>query len=223
MSSRATLEAARAPGQKRVESSFSTAHAGRDYIKLAFRFLAHVIIFPYVIWHWLWAPILGRDRCLEGSTQLISLLPGVGGQYLRRAFLYWTIESCHPSAVICFGTLFSKYRCNIGANVYIGPRCHLGMVDLQRDVLVAAGVHITSGSQLHGHELLSKPIREQEGNAVLVTIGAGSWIGSNAVVMADVGADCIIGAGAVVTKSIPQRSIAVGVPARVLRTRSEEA
>jgi acetyltransferase-like isoleucine patch superfamily enzyme len=194
----------------------------RGLVKLAFRFLAHVFVFPYVIWHWLWVPVLGRDRCVEGSTQFFSLVPGVFGEYLRRAFLYWAIENCHPSAVICFGTLFSKYRCRIGENVYVGPRCHLGMVDLQRDVLLAAGTHITSGAHVHGDETVSMPIREQEGKPVLVTIGAGSWIGSNAVVMADVGADCVIGAGAVVTKPILKRSVAVGVPARVVRTRTDD-
>jgi acetyltransferase-like isoleucine patch superfamily enzyme len=45
----------------------------------------------------------------------------------------------------------------------------------------------------------------------------GSWIGSNAVVMADVGAGCIVGAGAVVTRPLPPRVLAAGVPARVVR------
>jgi virginiamycin A acetyltransferase len=52
-----------------------------------------------------------------------------------------------------------------------------------------------------------------------VTIGRGAWIGSCAVVMADVGRDSIIGAGAVVTKPIVEKVIAVGVPAKVIRVR----
>ena len=51
-------------------------------------------------------------------------------------------------------------------------------------------------------------------------IGAGSWIGSGAIVMADVGANAVVGAGAVVTKPVPDAVVAAGVPATVIRTRA---
>jgi virginiamycin A acetyltransferase len=63
------------------------------------------------------------------------------------------------------------------------------------------------------------PIRDQAGALTMVTIGEGSWVGSAAVVMADVGRDSVVGAGSVVTKPIPDRVIAAGVPARVIRSR----
>jgi virginiamycin A acetyltransferase len=53
----------------------------------------------------------------------------------------------------------------------------------------------------------------------MVTIGAGSWIGSGAIVLADVGRNCVIGAGSVVTKPIPDNVVAVGNPARVISSR----
>ena len=90
---------------------------------------------------------------------------------------------------------------------------------VERDVLIASGVHITSGAKMHGTDDLTKPIKEQEGVNTLVTIGQGAWIGSLAVVMADVGRDSIIGAGAVVTKPIPEKVVAAGVPAKVIRER----
>ena len=52
---------------------------------------------------------------------------------------------------------------------------------------------------------------------------SGAWIGSGAVVMADVGRDTIVGAGAVVTRPLPDRVVACGVPARILHTRDEPA
>jgi virginiamycin A acetyltransferase len=76
---------------------------------------------------------------------------------------------------------------------------------------------------IHGSGDLSVPIRDQEGQATRVRIGAGSWVGSAAVVMADVGRDTIVGAGAVVTKPLPDHVIAAGVPARVIRSRQEAA
>jgi acetyltransferase-like isoleucine patch superfamily enzyme len=91
---------------------------------------------------------------------------------------------------------------------------------LERDVLLAAGVHVPSGGRTHGSDDLSLPIREQVGTLRLVRIGQGAWIGSGAVVMADVGADTIVGAGAVVTTALPARVVAGGVPARVLRSRA---
>lgn len=53
----------------------------------------------------------------------------------------------------------------------------------------------------------------------MVRIGSGTWIGAGAIVMADVGRDSIVGAGAVVTKPVPDRVLAAGVPAQVIRSR----
>jgi acetyltransferase-like isoleucine patch superfamily enzyme len=64
-----------------------------------------------------------------------------------------------------------------------------------------------------------RPIREQPGTRTLVRIGEGAWVGSAAIVMADVGRHAIVGAGAVVTNPIPDYAVAVGVPARVVRDR----
>jgi acetyltransferase-like isoleucine patch superfamily enzyme len=66
-------------------------------------------------------------------------------------------------------------------------------------------------------------MRDQAGTPQLVRIGAGAWIGGAAVVMADVGANTIVGAGAVVTKPLPDGVVAGGVPARVLYNRDEPA
>jgi len=198
------------------------SNAGREFIKTILRDAANLAVLPLLILHWIKVPLLGRDRALEGSTEWLSLLPGVSGQYLRRAFLAWTIEYCHPTACICFGTVFSKAAARIEENTYIGGHCHIGMVHVQRDVLIASGVHVTSGARMHGTDDLSKPIKEQEGVNKLVTIGAGCWIGSLAVVMADVGRNSIIGAGAVVTRPIPEGVVAAGVPAKIIRERGED-
>lgn len=195
----------------------------RAVAKWLARGAAHLAALPLLFIHALKVPVLGKDRALEGSTQLLALLPGLCGQYVRRAFLAWTIAECHPTATICFGTILSKTATRIGANAYVGPFCTLGSVTIERDVLLATGVHVLSGGRMHGTADLSKPIREQEGEFVHVTMGAGCWIGAGAVVMADVGRDAVVGAGAVVTKPVPEKVVAVGVPAKMVRTRTPDA
>ena len=191
----------------------------REAIKAALHGLAIVAVMPSVISWWLRARVVGPDRALEGSTQAWALVPGLIGQYLRRAFLSRVLRSCARTATIEFGAIFSSASSSIGERAYIGPRCHLGWALIGDDALLAAGVHVPSGANTHGIEDLTTVIRDQPGRKVPVRIGHGSWIGSAAIVMADVGRDSVIAAGAVVTQPIPDLTIAGGVPARVLRQR----
>jgi UDP-3-O-[3-hydroxymyristoyl] glucosamine N-acyltransferase len=167
------------------------------------------------------AHIIGADRAIESSTQAVARFPGIRGQYLRRAFLRAAGVACHPTATLCYGTILSKTGAAFDENVYVGPRCHLGLVHIERDALLAAGVHVPSGARMHGIADPSVPIREQEGVATRVRIGAGSWIGSGAVILADVGRNSVVGAGSVVTSPIPDDVIAAGVPAKVIRSRTQ--
>ncbi len=58
-----------------------------------------------------------------------------------------------------------------------------------------------------------------------ITVGNNVHIGTNSIIMpgVNIGNNCIIGCGAVVTKNIPDNSVAVGVPARVIKTVDEYA
>ena len=103
--------------------------------------------------------------------------------------------------------------------MYVGVSCCLGAVTLEDDALLGSHVSVTNGHAQHGIDRLDVPIREQPGIWPRVTIGRDSWIGDRAVVMADVGRHCVIGAGAVVTRAIPDFAIAVGVPARIVQYR----
>lgn len=192
----------------------------RDAVKTVVRALAFVFVVPALISFAIRSPFIGRDRALEGSTQMLALFPGLIGQYLRRAFLACVITACHETAAISFGTIFSQTATRIDANVYVGAGCFLGRVHIERDVLIGSAVHITSGRRTHGTANASVPIREQEGELTTVRIGEGAWIGSAAVVMADVGRQSIVGAGSVVTQPIPDGVVAAGVPARVIRPRT---
>jgi virginiamycin A acetyltransferase len=191
----------------------------KSVVKSMARALALLAVLPALGGFHLRAALMGRDRALEGSSQWLGMIPGVFGEYLRRAFLAQTLAECAPTATIGFGVLFSRAGARIGEQVYIGPRCHIGLAQIGRDVLLAAGVHVPSGARTHGTGEADKAIRDQETTYSVVRIGEGTWIGSAAVVMADVGPHAVIGAGAVVTKPLPGWVIAAGVPARVVRMR----
>jgi len=181
--------------------------------------LATIAVAPSLLSFFVRRLILGPGRALEGSTQALALWPGILGDYLRRAFLGRVLARCDRSATVQYGTIFSQPGARLDANVYVGPRCHLGLVHLERDVLLAAGVHVPSGAATHGTDEVGLAIRDQPGERTLVTIGEGTWVGSGAIVMADVGKHCVVGAGAVVTRPLTDYVVAAGVPARVIRSR----
>jgi virginiamycin A acetyltransferase len=196
----------------------------KDLLKATARALATIVMVPAIVSFKLRAAVMGPNRALTGSSQLWSLVPGITGQYLRRALLSRILEGgCAPSAVIEFGVLLSQVGSRIDDGVYIGPRCHLGHVHLESNVLLAAGVHVPSGAHTHGTDASSETFRDQPGSLRQVRIGAGSWIGSNAVVMADVGKNTVVGAGAVVTRPLPDCVLAAGVPARIVKRLGEPA
>jgi acetyltransferase-like isoleucine patch superfamily enzyme len=198
------------------------ASAPKRAAKSAARLAALVAVSPVLASYWLSAALVGRGRALESRTQLLSLWPGLTGQYLRRAFLSRVLARCHPSATVEFGTFFSQPGAILDENVYVGPRCTLGLVHLERDVLLAANVQIPSGGKTHYFDDPTKPIREQGGERKMVTVGAGAWIGTGAIILADVGKGTVVAAGSVVTKPLPDNVIAAGVPAKVIRNRFEK-
>jgi acetyltransferase-like isoleucine patch superfamily enzyme len=73
----------------------------------------------------------------------------------------------------------------------------------------------------HGMEL-EELIRVQKGTSSPITIGKNVWIGAKCIILqgVNIGDGAIIGAGTVITKSVPEHTIVAGVPARVLRTRA---
>jgi acetyltransferase-like isoleucine patch superfamily enzyme len=91
-------------------------------------------------------------------------------------------------------------------------------VTIEDDVMFASNVHIDDAS--HGYLTANIPYKYQPMSCIgPVLIKYGSWIGQNVVISSGVtiGECCIIGANSVVTTSVPERCIAVGAPARVIK------
>jgi acetyltransferase-like isoleucine patch superfamily enzyme len=126
-------------------------------------------------------------------------------------------------AFIGFGTIFSHPTAELGHSVYVGPYSCLGDVTLEDDVLLGSHVSVANGGAQHGTDRLDIPVREQPGRWPRVTIGRDTWIGDRAIVLADVGRHCVVGAGAVVTKPVPDYAIVAGNPARVVGSRRSDS
>lgn len=110
--------------------------------------------------------------------------------------------------------------------VSIGRGCLIGRgsgivahesVEIGDDVFTGHHVYITDAN--HGYEDPDVPIGRQFAASRPVRVGDGSWLGHGSIVLpgAHVGRHVVIGAGSVVTDEIPDYSVAVGVPARVVR------
>jgi acetyltransferase-like isoleucine patch superfamily enzyme len=130
-----------------------------------------------------------------------------------------TLEACGEDGQTSFGTLLSHPDTRLGSRVYIGPHGNIGLCDLGDDVLFGSDVHVLSGTRQHNFDDPDVPINAQGGSLQRVVVGRNTWVGNGARILADVGEGCVIGAGAVVTKPIPDWSVAVGHPARVVSSR----
>jgi acetyltransferase-like isoleucine patch superfamily enzyme len=112
-------------------------------------------------------------------------------------------------------------KLELGDGTSIAGNCVLSAahsVRLGRKVLLARNVYISDHIHAYGDPEL--PVLEQGIEQIEpVAIGDGAWLGQNVVVCPGVriGAGAVIGANAVVTEDVPERSLAVGAPARVVR------
>lgn len=115
----------------------------------------------------------------------------------------------------------------IGAHVHISSFCHVnvggGEVVIGDYAAMASGSKILGGSNLETGESMSAaaPHEMQRVGRDITVIGAGAFLGVNAVVMPGVriGNQAIIGTGAVVTKDVPDNEVWVGIPAKFARMR----
>ena len=123
------------------------------------------------------------------------------------------------------------FRCEYGQNIDIGNKVIInmnctfldnGVINIGDNVMIAPDVRIYTAT--HSVILSERmPVRSNSKASICdtiacpVTIESGVWIGGGAVILPGVtiGRNSVIGAGSVVTKSIPENSIAVGNPCRV--------
>jgi acetyltransferase-like isoleucine patch superfamily enzyme len=185
--------------------------------------LADVIIWPRWILFRIHSRLFGIEQALKSVSLQAAKWTGTCGEYCRWKLYRRIIKRVEDNVVISFGVILTKPSIELGNYVYIGLYSLLGSVIIGDNTLIADRVCILSGSRHHGMSRLDIPMREQPGTFRTIHIGEDCWIGSGAVVMADVGNHCVVGAGAVVTKPVEDYKIVAGNPAKVIGDRRERA
>ncbi len=190
----------------------------RPAIKTALYVISTVLAAPFFLAEKVAKRIFNQDVFLSGQGELFSLLPGTSGTILRNAYYHQVLDDCPFGVCLQFGSLFSHSEVELGNRVYIGLGSSIGMCSIGADTMVADHVQILSGSGQHFLDGSSTPFQDIPAQFEKISIGRNSWIGARCIVMADIGDNCIIGAGSIVTRPIPSNSVAYGSPARVIRT-----
>lgn len=189
-----------------------------------------------------------RQPLVEKTQTLSGLYWGFKTRFYYRHFfrrigsgskIFKPLQLRHPEFIaIGVGVMINRH-CWLNAlpllkpvpELIIGDGCAIGhfnhitcveRIHIEDKVLTADRVFISD----HGHQYEdpSRPVMDQ---GVVsrgpVVIGQGSWLGENvAVISSRIGRHCVIGANSVVLNDIPDYSIAVGAPARVIRTFSPQ-
>ena len=167
---------------------------------------------------------IANDR-IRGQALLAQLNATPAGDHEARQRLCAELFGHCPDS--CW--ISTPFTCEFGRNIHIGEKTFfnfnitildVGEVHIGSHVLLAPNVQIYTAT--HSMDYLER--RSWTAYNKPVRIGDDCWIGGGAIICPGVtiGPRSIIGAGAVVTRDIPADSVAVGNPARVIRTLSPD-
>jgi len=115
-----------------------------------------------------------------------------------------------------------QFWTDFNGRINIGEGCYINQgVTLAAASLIDIGPHVRIGEMVAIHDTAFHPVNPQVPTRTQpIRIGRNAWLGHGAVILPGVtiGEHSVVGAGAVVSKDVPPKSIAAGVPAVVIRT-----
>ena len=166
--------------------------------------------------------VAARKQRASALCDRLNALPSSDGPE-RREVLRELLGTCDDDT-----SIMSPFACDHGRNIHVGAHfianygvtiLDIAPVQIGDHCMIGPGTLITTV----GHPLDREGRRARLAQAEAVTIGDDVWIGGNVTVLPGVhiGDDVVIGAGSVVTRDIPANSLALGVPARVVRKLEE--
>lgn len=178
-----------------------------------------------------------RERMLAGDLYIADD-PELAAESRRAAILMYQFNNSDPSdpdarrAVLCelLGSLGEGAEirppllCDYGYQIHVGARTFInygavlldvGKIIIGEDVQVGPNVQFLTPT----HPLEAETRRAKFEAAKPITIGNNVWLGGGVIILpgVSIGDNTVVGAGAVVTKSLPANVVAVGNPARVIR------
>ncbi|MBX2857504.1 MAG: acyltransferase [Cellvibrionaceae bacterium] len=158
-------------------------------------------------------------------AQLVALLPGAPGMFMRRAFYCLTLDQCSDHCYIGFGTIFSHRQAIIKDHVYIGKYALIGSAHIEENSLIGSRTSIISGTGLHTLDPDGTWSSYSHEQLEMIKIERNVWVGEGAIIIANVAEGCMISAGAVVTNQTKPRVLMAGNPARFVKklVQSDEA
>lgn len=189
----------------------------RAVIKGVASALALALMAPLALTCKIEALISDRNDWYLFWAQTLSLAPGLPGRFLRRGFYHLTLQKCSMSCDIGFLSYFNDRRSEVGAGAYVGFGVALGLVSIGEGCLIGSRVSVLNGGRQHELGPDGRLTSFDWANAQRVRLGEHTWIGEGAILMADVGRYCVVGAGGVISQPIPDGSVVVGNPPRLVR------
>lgn len=168
-------------------------------------------------------PIVGTDEVLNDLYQMgirnaVMGIGHVGNPHIRNRVYHNTKELglqfpnvIHPTAVVADSVVMGDGNL-VAAQSILNPEASIGSLCIinsaavvEHEVVIGDGVHIAPNATVLG----------------MAHIGDDTFVGAGSVILqgVNIGKNCVIGAGAVVLKDVPDNSVIIGNPGRLLKRR----
>jgi virginiamycin A acetyltransferase len=196
----------------------SSRRSIRSLVKALGNALAVAVVSPCGLTCWLESRLAPGSESVFGFwTNVVAVLPGVPGMFLRRGFYRLTLESCSPECYLGFGMLFTHRHVTVENHAYVGPYSLIGSAHLRQGCLIGSRVSLLSGPALHSLDEQGRWLPADLTRLQRIEVGENAWIGEGAIVMVNVGAGALVGTGAVVSTRVRPGIVVAGNPARFVR------